>query len=727
MASPSKSPDRDRIRIVGAREHNLRGVSVTLPKNKLICFTGVSGSGKSSLAFDTLYAEGQRRYIESLSSYARQFLGQLPRPEVDQITGLSPSISIQQKTSGWNPRSTVGTITQIHDYLRVLMARAGVARCPACDQPITAQTREQMIGRIFALGEGARIVLLAPKVRAQKGEHRDLFDDLLKQGFVRARVDGATIELSNPPPLDRYRRHDIEVVVDRLVIATAARGRLAESLEIALRVGEGVAIVVRQDAAEQAAPADASAAGGGGPRSNRRGPAADADLLAEVEAAQRDALSELDSGPQARSARGAAASPPAGARGSRRRTPRSAAASGGGDEVRLSAAYACGACGLSYEPPNPQLFSFNSPQGMCGHCDGLGTRFDFDPELLVPDPTREFLYPCVAPLRHKPGRWRRHIYEGVARHLGFDLKTPWKDLPRAARQALLYGTGDAHITFEWRGRHGVWKHGGVYEGVIAELQQRHRKASSEFVRSYYEQFMRQSPCARCGGARLNPQALAVTLSGRAAPGDEVAQLNIDAIGKLPIHRALYLFENLALDPVRQLIAQEPLKEIVARLRFLLDVGLDYLTLDRSAPTLSGGESQRIRLASQIGSGLVGVLYVLDEPSIGLHPRDNRRLIASLQKLRDMGNTVVVVEHDRDTMEAADEIVDFGPGPGVRGGEIVARGSVAEVAAAPRSLTGGYLAGRLSIDTPQTRRPIGPRPDLSSDSPPKTARARRKAR
>lgn len=719
-----RDPDRDRIRIVGAREHNLRGVSVTLPKNKLICFTGVSGSGKSSLAFDTLYAEGQRRYIESLSSYARQFLGQLPRPDVDQITGLSPSISIQQKTSGWNPRSTVGTITQIHDYLRVLMARAGIAHCPSCNQPITAQTREQMIGRIFALGEGVRIMLLAPKVRAQKGEHRDLFEELLRQGFVRARVDGAMIELSNPPPLDRYRRHDIEVVVDRLVITATARGRLAESLETALRVGEGVAIVVRQDAVEQT---EASAGvSSGAARLNRRVPAADGDLLAEVEAAQRAALSELDSDPQASLAAGAAAPPSAASGGRRRRAPRAAAARGG-DEVRLSAAYACGACGLSYEPPNPQLFSFNSPQGMCSHCDGLGTRFDFDPDLLVPDPTRDFLYPCVAPLRHKPGRWRRHIYEGVARHLGFDLKTPWKDLPRAARQALLYGTGDAHITFEWRGRHGVWKHGGVYEGVIAELQQRHRKASSAFVRSYYEQFMRQTPCARCGGARLNPQALAVTLSGCTAPGAEVAQLNIDAIGKLPIHRALYLFENLKLDPVRQLIAQEPLKEIVARLRFLLDVGLDYLTLDRSAPTLSGGESQRIRLASQIGSGLVGVLYVLDEPSIGLHPRDNRRLIASLQKLRDMGNTVVVVEHDRDTMEAADEIVDFGPGPGVRGGEIVAHGSVAEVMAAPRSLTGGYLAGRLSIDTPQTRRPVGPRPDMSAASRSKPARARRKVR
>jgi excinuclease ABC subunit A len=645
----SERVDPTLIRVAGARVHNLRDVALTLRKNRLICFTGVSGSGKSSLAFDTLYAEGQRRYIESLSSYARQFLGQLPKPDVDQISGLAPAISIQQKTSGWNPRSTVGTITQIGDYLRVLFARAGTQRCTQCGAPIAAQTREQMIARVLALPAGTRFLLLAPKARGQKGEFKDLFADLLHAGFARVRVNGVVYDLNDPPALDRYKRHDIEVVVDRLVVRDGLRPRLADALETALAAGEGTAIVAVVDAPAEAAPADEPAPG---PRRRRRtapAPAATSDIL-------------------------------------------------------LSAGYACTRCDLSFEPPHPQMFSFNSPQGMCPHCDGLGTRYDFDPDLLVPHPARSFLAPCIAPLRTKPGRWRRHLYEGVAKHLGISLKTPWRDLPPAARQALLYGTGDAHITFEWRTRHGVWKHGGTFEGIVAELQDKYRKSSSTFVRSYYEQFMRQTPCQVCGGARLRPQALAVTLTG--ADGRE---LNIHAVCQLAIDRAAAFFADLPLDGVRALIAAEPLKEIRARLQFLLDVGLDYLTLDRAAPTLSGGESQRIRLASQIGSGLVGVLYVLDEPSIGLHPRDNQRLLASLQRLRDMGNTVIVVEHDRDTMEAADEIVDFGPGPGVRGGRVVAQGDLAQVAAAPDSLTGAYLSNRMTIPVPAERRPVTPPP------------------
>jgi excinuclease ABC subunit A len=639
--------DPNEIRVSGARVHNLRDVSLTLPKGRLICFTGVSGSGKSSLAFDTLYAEGQRRYIESLSSYARQFMGELPKPDVDQIAGLAPSISIQQRTSGWNPRSTVGTITQVHDYLRVLFARVGTAHCPRCERPITTQTREHMQAQLMALEEGTRLVLLAPKVRGQKGEYRDLFAELSRQGFVRARVDGETIELNNPPELDRYRRHDIEVVVDRLTVHPGVRTRLAEALELALSVGDGTAIVMVVSDEDVREPA--------GRRMRRTDGVASQDIL-------------------------------------------------------LSSGYACTACGLSFEPPNPQVFSFNSPQGMCEHCDGLGTRFDFDPELLVPDSSLNFLAPCVAALRRPPGRWRRHIYEGVARHLGVDLRTPWRDLPRRAREAFLYGTGDAHVTFEWRGRHGVWKHGGTYEGIVSELHARHRKTSSAIVRRYYEQFMRQATCPRCNGARLNAQALAVRLTSRggAVDGDKPIQLNIDELCKLPIDRALAFFEGLELEGVAGQIAAEPLKEIRARLQFLVDVGLEYLTLDRQAPTLAGGESQRIRLASQIGCGLVGVLYVLDEPSIGLHPRDNRRLLASLQRLRDMGNTVIVVEHDRDTMEAADQIVDFGPGPGVRGGEIVAQGDLREVAGTANSLTGAYLSGRESIETPSTRRPVTPR-------------------
>lgn len=632
------------VRVVGAREHNLQGVTLELPKNRLICFTGVSGSGKSSLAFDTLYAEGQRRYVESLSSYARQFMGQMPKPQVEQVTGLSPSISIQQKTSGWNPRSTVGTITQVHDYARVLFARVGVQHCPTCGRPISAQTREQMLARVMALPDGANIMLLAPKVRAQKGEYRDLFDELLRQGFVRARVDGRVVDLSNPPPLDRYRRHDIEVVVDRLVLRPPVRSRLAEGLDAALAAGDGVAIV----AVAERTPEDAGGA---------------------------------------------------------RRRARTAREPASGD-ILLSAGFACTACELSFESPAPQMFSFNSPQGMCPHCDGLGTRHDFDPDLLVPDPTLDFLAPCIAAFRHKLGRWRRHLYQGVAQHLGVDLRTPWRDLPQRARHALLYGTGDAHVTFEWRGRFGTWKHGGTFAGVIGELTARYRKATAGLVRRFYEQFMRETVCPRCNGGRLNPQALAVRLAGRpGGPGTALANLNLHEVCRLSIREAVTFFSNLELDGVRRVIAEEPLKEIRARLGFLLDVGLDYLTLDRAAPTLAGGESQRIRLASQIGSGLTGVLYVLDEPSIGLHPRDNRRLLASLQRLRDMGNTVIVVEHDRDTMEAADYLVDFGPGPGARGGRVVAAGTLTQVAAEPASVTGAYLTGREAIEVPPTRRPI----------------------
>ena len=639
-------PDSDieTIRVTGAREHNLRSVSLTLPKNQLICFTGVSGSGKSSLAFDTLYAEGQRRYIESLSSYARQFMGQLPKPDVDQILGLAPSISIQQKTSGWNPRSTVGTITQIHDYLRVLYARAGTPHCPTCGRLISAQTREQMLARVCTMPAGSRFMLLAPKVRAQKGEYRDLFEELLRQGYVRARVDGEVIDLSDPPALDRYRRHDIEVVIDRLTIRPGIRSRAAEALDAALVAGEGTAIVAF--VGEPAPPT------------------------------------------QSRERKGKS---------------RRAVAAAAADDILLSSGYACTACDVSFEPPNPQMFSFNSPMGMCTHCDGLGTRFDFDPDLLVPDPSRNFLSPCITAFRHKPGRWRKHLYEGAAEHLGIDLRTPWSELPRAAREALLYGTGDAHITFTWRSRHGTWKHGGTFEGVIAELNTRHRKATSPMVRRFYEQFMRQSSCPRCNGARLNAQALGVVLSS--APSDGRVALNIDEFCRLPIRRALEVCRHLEFEGVRRIIAVEPLKEILARLQFLVEVGLDYLALDRPAPTLSGGESQRIRLASQIGCGLVGVLYVLDEPSIGLHPRDHRRLLASLRRLRDMGNTVVVVEHDRDTMEAADRIVDFGPGPGVRGGRLVAQGDLEAIAAEPASVTGAYLSGRQSIEIPATRRPV----------------------
>ncbi len=623
------------ITVKGAREHNLRDVSLTLPRGKLICFTGVSGSGKSSFAFDTLFAEGQRRYLESLSSYARQFLGQLAKPDVDQITGLSPAIAIQQKTSGWNPRSTVGTITQIHDYLRVLFARAGRQHCTGCDRPIAAQTREQIIARILELPSGTKVLILGPVVRGQKGEYRDLFEDMIKQGYGRARVDGEVVPLADAPTLARHVRHNIEIVVDRLTLSATVRSRLAEAVESAMRLGDGTLIVQVVDGARKSA----------------------------------------------RSSRAAA-------------QPKLAKASAAGD-LLLSSHYACPSCDVSFEAPSPQLFSFNSPAGMCLSCDGMGTRFDFDPELMVPDPRKPFLKLAVAPMRTRIGRWRRHIFRGVAAHVGFDLKTPWKKLPAKAKKALLYGLGDAHVAFEWRWSGGVYRHGGTFPGVIADLREKHRKAKSNFVRAYYEKYMRKRSCPDCRGARLNAQALAVKVGG----------LNINEVSALSIDDAARFFADLKLTPFQQLIAKDVLKEVRGRLGFLQGVGLDYLTLDRTAPTLSGGESQRIRLAGQIGAGLVGVLYILDEPSIGLHPRDNQRLLDSLCRLRDMGNTVIVVEHDEQTMRAADEIIDFGPGPGVRGGKVVARGDMEAIIRSKRSITGRYLRGDDEIAVPKKRRPV----------------------
>ena len=629
------------ITVKGAREHNLQNVSLTLPRGKLICFTGVSGSGKSSFAFDTLFAEGQRRYLESLSSYARQFLGQLAKPDVDQITGLSPAISIQQKTSGWNPRSTVGTITQIHDYLRVLFARIGRQHCTGCGKPISAQTREQIIARILELPASTSVLILAPVVRGQKGEYRDLFEDMIRQGYARARVDGEVVALADAPTLARNVRHNIEVVVDRLTISSTVRARLAEAVENGLKLGGGTLIV-------QDFPTKRAA--GFSPRGHSSAP--------------KGARRKSTAHPKPR-------------------------------DLLLSSQYACTQCDLGFEPPSPQLFSFNSPTGMCLTCDGLGATFDFDPDLMVPNPRKSFLNLAIAPMRTRIGRWRRHVYRGVAAHVGFDLKTPWSKLPRKAKDALLYGLGDTHVTFEWRWSGGVWRHGGTFPGVIAELREKHRKARSSFVRSYYEKYMRKKRCPMCEGARLNPQALAVRIGGRNI--QEVSAMSIDAAGEF--------FEGLKLNTTEQIIAEEALKEIRGRLRFLGDVGLEYLTLDRTAPTLAGGESQRIRLASQIGAGLVGVLYILDEPSVGLHARDNQRLLDSLCRLRDMGNTVIVVEHDELTMRTADEIVDFGPGPGIRGGKVVVKGDIDKVTNSRRSVTGKYLRGDEEIEIPSERRPV----------------------
>ncbi len=637
--------DNTSIVIRGAREHNLRNVNLDLPRDQLIVFTGVSGSGKSSLAFDTLYAEGQRRYVESLSSYARQFLGQLAKPDVDYLGGLSPSISIQQKTAGRNPRSTVGTITEIYDYLRVLYARIGQGHCPECGRPITAQSREQIIARIQALPARTRFLVFAPVVRGQKGEFKDLFEDMLKRGFIRARVDGQVVRLTDELRLDRRIKHFIEIVVDRLKNEPGIRPRLAEAVDQALSLGHGSLVVAVDTAGTKTED--------GGQRAEEKGH--------EVETHER------------------------------------------APDLLLSAHYACTHCDRSYETPSPQLFSFNSPLGMCLDCDGLGTRYTFDADLLIPDTSLSFYdgaIPLVGRMRGM-GRWRKHVFEGVANTLEIDLKKPWRDMPEDHQRLLLHGAGDRHITYEWKQRGGaVWKHGGKWEGIVPQFLSSFKKTAAGPRRMQLEKYMRSVTCPTCQGRRLNPQAGGVRLGGKT-----LVEVCAMPVGELtawldPKQGAL----EASLQPIQRAIANEVLKEIRGRLGFLMNVGLHYLTLDRTAPTLSGGEAQRIRLAGQIGCGLVGVLYILDEPSIGLHPRDNEQLLHSLRQLRDLGNTVVVVEHDEDTMRTADFIVDFGPGPGVRGGEVVATGPLAALAQHPRSLTGQYLSGKKQIRVPETRRP-----------------------
>ncbi|HSQ57092.1 MAG TPA: excinuclease ABC subunit UvrA, partial [Gemmata sp.] len=592
-----------------------------------------------SLAFDTIYAEGQRRYVESLSSYARQFLGQLPKPDVDYIGGLSPSVSIQQKTAGRNPRSTVGTITEVSDFLRVLYARLGQGHCPNCDRPITAQTREQIIGRILALPEGSRFLVLAPVVRGQKGEFKDFFADMVKRGYVRARVDGKLVKLTDDLKLDKRIKHNIEIVIDRLKSEAKQRTRIAEAVEQALGLAAGNLVLSMEE--------DLS----GGRQSTVSD---DADT-----AGSRPPLTE---------------------------------------DILLSAHYACTHCNISYEPPTPQLFSFNSPHGMCPTCDGLGSQYTFDPDLLIPDKNLSFFdgaIPLVGPMKGM-GRWRKHIFEGVEKSLGIDLKKPWKKLTEAHRKLILEGSGDAHIVWEWKQRGGkVWKHGGKWEGIVPQLLSQFKKTAAGPRRVQLEKYMRVVRCPACNSQRLNPQARAVRVGGRT-----LIELGHTSIGDL-----VPWFDDYekTLNPTQKVIAGELLKEIRGRLGFLLNVGLHYLTLDRPAPTLSGGEAQRIRLAGQIGSGLVGVLYVLDEPSIGLHPRDNARLLASLERLRDMGNTVLVVEHDEETMRSADFLVDFGPGPGTRGGHVVASGLPEQVLATQESLTAQYLSGAKEIAVPEKRR------------------------
>ncbi|MEX2295204.1 MAG: excinuclease ABC subunit UvrA, partial [Gemmatimonadota bacterium] len=613
---------RDALVIRGAREHNLQNVSLEIPRERLVVITGISGSGKSSLAFDTIYAEGQRRYVESLSAYARQFVGLMEKPDVDAIEGLSPSISIEQKTISRNPRSTVGTVTEIYDYLRLLWARVGTPHCPTCGRPILRQSSSQIVDRVMELGEGARIQVLAPLVRGRKGEFRDVFEKARKEGFVRVRVDGETHELSRPPKLNRYENHDVAVVVDRLLVNAKDRARLADSVEMALRTAGG---------------------------------------MVEV-------LEHLP----------------------------------GGKELRphlFSERYACMHCGTSLPEIEPRQFSFNSPYGACPECDGLGTRREVSAELMIGDSSLSILEGVILPWGEPGGQLRQSVVPGLAVAYEFDPKAPWEKLTEEARHAVLFGSGTMKIRFPYRRGGKSRSYTEVWEGVVGNVTRRYRETSSDAVRLQLAEYMTAQLCAACGGSRLRPESLAVTVGGK----------SLGEIGFMSIGEAGSFFSGLPVggSGLPAPIAGPILKEVRERLRFLEDVGLRYLTLGRSAETLSGGEGQRIRLATQIGSRLVGVLYVLDEPSIGLHQRDNARLLATLEALRDLGNTVLVVEHDEETIRSADYVVDLGPGAGRHGGHVVAAGTVAEVLAVEESLTGAYLRGDRKIPFPESRRPPDP--------------------
>ena len=609
----------DRLIVRGAREHNLKDVSLELPRDSLIVFTGLSGSGKSSLAFDTIFAEGQRRYVESLSAYARQFLGQMDKPDVDFIEGLSPAVSIDQKSTSKNPRSTVGTITEVYDYLRLLYARIGRPHCPECGRPISRQTPQQIVDRVLELEPGTRFQVLAPVIRGRKGEYAELFRELQSKGYSRALVDGVMVRLDDPPKLKKQEKHDIAVVVDRLTVKDSARRRLADSVETALGLAGGTIVLDFVDLPED-------------------------------------------------------------------------------DERRtrmFSEHLYCPYDDLSFEELEPRSFSFNSPYGACPECTGLGTRMEVDPELVVPDPEKTLAEGAIQPWSNgHVSEYFLRLLSALGDAMGFTLDTPWEKLPAKVRRAILKGY-DTQVHVSYKNRYGRTRsYYTTYEGVIPYIHRRHAESESDATRERFEGYMRQVPCPACDGARLKPSVLAVTVGGK----------SIAEVAAMPISECAEFLRTLELDDREAHIAARVLKEVNARLGFLLDVGLDYLTLDRPAATLAGGEAQRIRLATQIGSGLVGVLYVLDEPSIGLHQRDNHRLLETLLRLRDMGNTLIVVEHDEDTIAAADWVVDIGPGAGEHGGQIVVSGPVEELKASPKSITGAYLSGRRRIEVPQVRRP-----------------------
>ena len=599
------------INIRGAREHNLRNIDLQIPRDKLVVITGLSGSGKSSLAFDTIYAEGQRRYVESLSAYARQFLGLMEKPDVDYIDGLSPAISIEQKSTHRNPRSTVATVTEIYDYMRLLFARIGHPHCYNCGQPIERQTPQQIVDTVLGMPEGTRIQILSPVVRGRKGEYRDLIQEFKREGFIRARVDGNLVELDQDLKLQKTVKHNIEVVVDRLKIRPDIRQRLAESIEVSLKMGSGLVILENVDNAS---------------------------------------------------------------------------------EQLFSEQFACMNCGISYEEIEPRMFSFNSPYGACTTCDGLGTKLEIDPRLIVPNPNLSINAGTIVPIGEKRNSWYFEMIEALSRQYEFSLAEPWKDLPEKIQQLILFGTTEK-VKFIFSREESHFEFTSKYEGVINNLYRRYKQTASQSIRDWIEGFMNQIPCPDCDGTRLRKESLGVKIN----------DLHIAEVAAKNIKDAVHFYNNLKLSSKEEIIAHQILKEIQARLKFLQDVGLEYLTLDRTAGTLSGGEAQRIRLATQIGSQLVGVLYILDEPSIGLHQRDNRRLINTLLRLRDLGNTVLVVEHDRETIESADYVVDLGPGAGNHGGNVVATGVPDEIKADNNSLTGLYLSYQKYIPIPKKRR------------------------
>jgi len=615
---------KDVIKIKGAREHNLKNINLEIPRNKLVVITGISGSGKSSLAFDTIYAEGQRRYVESLSAYARQFLGMMEKPDVDFIEGLSPAISIEQRGASKNPRSTVGTITEIYDYLRLLYARVGVPYCYKCGRLISQQTAEQIVDAVLSLPQNSKIWVLAPVVRGRKGEYKDLFEEVKKEGFIRVRVDGKVYEVEEEFELNKKKKHNIEVLIDRLVVSDKIRKRLADSIETALKLGSGMVLL------EVNAKVDKSAKGG----TTRR------------------------------------------------------------EELVFSEHYACPHCNISYGELTPRMFSFNSPFGACSACSGLGTKMEVDPDLVVPNPKLSIAQGAIPPWGVPFGSYYMQRLRGLCNHYKFNLYTPFEKLSQEVHKAILYGTKE-ELRFEWEFENGKGKgeYFGTFEGVIPNLERRFIQTESQGVREWIQKFMRIKPCLECGGARLKKESLAVKVGG----------LSINELTALTIKQTKEFFHNLSLSKKNQQIAKQILKEINERLGFLIDVGLDYLTLERSTSTLSGGEAQRIRLATQIGSRLVGVLYILDEPSIGLHQRDNKRLLNTLLGLRDLGNTVLVVEHDRETIETADYVIDLGPGAGKQGGRLVACGSPKSIKKNSQSLTGLYLSGKLSIPIPERRK------------------------